>query len=193
MPLRAGYYLRLYTGRKANSKMFTVRARQQHLLSLFKQKQLEAASDVTGTRLAALDAYLTKNLPRIPQSTSPDNVELEIAHHYSAVLSGQPLDLGTIPGDKEAKLKMHIKTVRGASIAIDGLEQGMDVSEDRLVDLEDVIMPWLDQKFGASVGEKSIFLELTKNFEKRFEQDMKNLNCLAPDIVTRVSDYAVQM
>lgn len=170
-----------------------VRARQQHLLSIFKQKRLEAASDITRTRLAALDAYLTKNLPRIPQSTSPDNVESEIKKHYSAVLSGQPLDPGTLPGDREAKVKMHIKTARGASIAIDALEQGRDVSEDRLVDLDDVIMPWLDEKFGASVAEKSIFLELTKNFEERFEQDMKDLNCLAPDIVTRVSDYAAQM
>lgn len=193
MPLRAASLLRLYRERKADSKMFIVRARQQHLLSLFKQKRLEAASDITGTRLAALEAYLTKNLPRIPQSTSPDNVESEIANHYSAVLSGHPLDSGTIPGDKEAKIKMHIKTVRGASIAIVGLEQGKKVSEDRLADLEDVIMPWLDQRFGASVAEKSIFLELTKNFEKRFEEDMENLNCLAPDIVTRVSDYAVQM
>lgn len=88
---------------------------------------------------------------------------------------------------------MHIKTVRGASTAIVGLEQGQEVSEDRLADLEDVTMPWLDQKFGASVAEISIFLELTKNFEERFEEDMKNLNCLAPDIVTRVSDYATQM
>lgn len=180
-------------GRKLILKIFAVRARQQHLLALFKQKRLEAASDITGTRHAALEAYLIKNLPRIPQSTSPGNVESEIATYYSAVLSGHPLDPGTIPGDKEAKVKMHIKTVRGASIAIVGLEQGQDVSEDCLADLEDVIMPWLDQKFGDSVAEISIFLELTNNFEKRFEEDMKNLNCLAPDIVTRVSDYATQM
>ena len=88
---------------------------------------------------------------------------------------------------------MHIKTARGASIAIVGLDQGNHVSEEHLADLEDAIMPWLDQKFGASVAEKSIFLELTKTFEERFEQDMENLNCLAPDIVTRVSDYAAQM
>lgn len=170
-----------------------MRARQQYLLGLFKRKQLEDASDVTRTRLAALEAYLNKNLPRISQSTTPDGVESEIARCYSAVLSGQPLDPGTLPGDKEAKVKMHIKTARGASIAVGGLDQGKDVSEEHLADLEDVIMPWLDQKFGASVAEKSIFLDLTKNFEKRFEQDMENLNCLAPDIVTRVSDYAAQM
>lgn len=170
-----------------------MRARQQHLLGAFKQKRLEAASDITGTRLAALDAYLTKNLPRIPQNTSPDKVESEIAKHYSGVLSGQPLDAETIPGDGEAKVKMHIKTARGASIAIGALAQGKDVSEDLLADLDDVIMPFLDAKFGASVAEVSIFLELTKNFEERFEQDMKNLNCLAPDTVTRVSDYAAQM
>ena len=163
------------------------------MLGVFKQKRLEAASDVTGTRLAALKAYLTKNLPRISESTSPDNVESEIAKHYSTVLSGHPLDPGTLPGDREAKVKMHIKTARGASIAVGALEQGKDVSEDHLADLEDVLMPWLDEKFGPSVAEKSIFLELTKRFEERFEQDMKNLNCLAPDIVTRVSDYAAQM
>lgn len=170
-----------------------MRARQQHLLGLFRRRQLEAASDVTGTRLASLEAYLNKNLPRISKSTTPDAVESEIAKNYSGVLSGQPLDPGTLPGDKEAKVKMHIKTARGASIAIGGLDQGKDVSVEHLLDLDDVIMPWLDQKFGASVAEKSIFLELTKNFEERFEQDMENLNCLAPDIVTRVSDYAAQM
>ncbi len=109
------------------------------------------------------------------------------------MLSGHPLDPGTLPGDKEAKVKMHIKTARGASIAIGDLKQGNNVSEDRLADLEDVIMPWLDQKFGASVAENSIFLELTKRFEQRFVEDMKSLNCLAPEIVTRVSDYAAQM
>lgn len=170
-----------------------MRARQQYLLGLFRRRQLEAASDVTGTRLASLEAYLNKNLPRISQHTTPDAVESEIARNYLGVLSGQSLDPGTIPGDKEAKVKMHIKTARGASIAIGGLDQGKDVAEEHLVDLDDVIMPWLDQKFGASVAEKSIFLELTKNFEERFEQDMENLNCLAPDIVTRVSDYAAQM
>ena len=136
---------------------------------------------------------MIRNLPRVPQSTTPDNVESEIARHYSAVLSGHPLDPGTPPGDREAKVKMHIKTARGASIAIGGLDQGKDISEELLADLEDIIMPWLDQKFGASVAEKSIFLQLTKNFEERFEQDMENLNCLAPDIITRVSDYAAQM
>lgn len=160
---------------------------------MFKQKRLEASSDVNGIRISALSGYLTKNLPRVSQSTSSDDVESEISKHYSAVLSGHPLDPGTIPGDKEAKVKMHIKTARGASIAIVALEQGKDASEECLADLDDVIMPWLDQKFGASVAEKSIFLELTNKFEKRFEQDMKDLNCLAPDIVTRVSDYAAQM
>ena len=154
---------------------------------------MNAASDASGNRIAALEAYLSKNLPRISYGISAGNVESEIIKHYSAVLSGHPLDPGSVSGDKEAKLKMHIKTARGASIAIGCLEQGKNVSEDDLVDFEDVIMPWLDQKHGASVDENSIFLELTQNFERRFEQDMKNLNCLAPDIVTRVSDYAAQM
>ena len=183
----------LYQRRKADSEIPIVRARQQHLLRLYKEKRLEPTSDVAAVRQAALGAYLTKNLPRIPQSAPPSSIESEIAEQYSAVLSGQSLDPGALPGDREAKLKMHIKTVRGASVAIDGLERGKYVSEDCLADLEDVIMPWLDLNFGASVADKSIFLELTKNFEQRFEQDMKNLNCLAPDIVTRVSDYAPQM
>ena len=163
------------------------------MLGLFKQKRLEAASDVNGIRRAALNAYLAKNLPRVSQNLSPDKVETEIENHYSAVLSGHPLNPGTVPGDAEAKIKMHIKTSRGASIAVSGIEQAQDVPEEQLSDLEDVIMPWLDQKFGASVAENSIFLELTKNFETRFEEDMESLNCLAPDIVTRVSEYAAQM
>ena len=145
------------------------------------------------TRRTALKAYLAKNLPRISQNTPTDKIEDEIANQYATVLSGQALEPATVPGDREAKIKMHIKTSRGASIAISGLEQAQDVSEENLTDLDDVIMPWLDGQFGASVADKSIFLELTKNFEKRFEEDMESLNCLAPDIVTRVSEYATQM
>ena len=182
-----------YPARKADFETTIVRARQKYLLGEFKKGRLNAGSDVSGARLAALGAHLSKNLPRISYGVSAGNLESEIVKHYCAVLSGYPLDPGTLHGDKEAKLKMHIKTARGASIALGCLEHGKDVSEDYLLDLEDVIMPWLDQKYGASVAENSIFLELTKNFEQRFEQDMKNLNCLAPDIVTRVSDYAAQM
>ena len=193
MPLRDCLVTPPVPAGKADSERTIVRARQKYLLGEFKHGRLNAALDASGTRLSALEAYLSRNLPRISNGISVANVESEIVRHYSAVLSGGPLDPGTPPGDKEAKLKMHIKTARGASTALGCLEQGQNVSDDCLVDLEDVIMPWLDQKYGASVAENSIFLELTKNFEQRFEQDMKNLNCLAPDIVTRVSDYAAQM
>lgn len=145
-------------------------------------------------RLAALEAYIAKNLPKMPKETPPHEVPAEARKQYGAVLSGGPLEQG-VPGDKEAKIKMHIKTVSAASDAIVALSQLEEVTSGNQAGLDDILGPWLDGRLGSSIDGKdhSIFTKLTKKYENRFMEDVRALNCLDPDEVTRVTEYGPQI
>ena len=139
------------------------------------------------TELAALRDYLTKNLPRIPPDTPPEEVRSQVQIQYANVLDGRSLH-GGASGEREAKLKMHIKTVFAAS---DALMTGGN-SETAV---QDILLPYLDSKSGSSINasDHTIFTKLTKKFEDRFMDDVRALNCLDPEEITRVTEYGTQI
>lgn len=147
--------------------------------------------------ISALKAYLAKSLPRVDAETPADSLKEHIEHRYADVLKGQAADSQGVPGDREAKIKMHITTFLSASEAMRECDSGrLSKSSEKFQNqIQDVVMPYLDSLFGSTINanDHSIFTRLTQRYEARFMEDVRALNCLDPDEVTRVTEYGPQI
>lgn len=173
-----------------------VRGRQQHLLAQFLSKHANASDpEVLPTALAAYRAYLLKNLERIPPDESPESFEKAAQEAYTKTLDGGKPGGVSTSGDKEAKIKMHIKTMTAASNALTQLKESSISSTAFYTATRDTMLPYLDSLYGASIDahDHSIFTKLTTKFEGRFLEDVRALNCLDPDQITRVTEYGPQI
>lgn len=173
-----------------------LRGRQSYLLSNFQSENAQITDEVLGTTLKAFDAYIKKNLPLLSPGLKPEDFNKESAEKYSAVLQGKSLDGNGQPGDKEAKIKMHLKTAGNAVTAL--LAPSRSSGEDTAKfweGAEEVLLPYLDSLHGTSISSSDhhIFTALTKKYEDRFNADMESLNVLPPDVVTRVSEYVPEI
>lgn len=100
-----------------------LRARQQYLLARFKDEHGgETGSPVTGkvveTTLAAFNQYIQRNLSLLRRDTNPDAFLPNLSKAYPRILDGSTLNENEAPGEKEAKLKMYIKTATSAAKAL---------------------------------------------------------------------------
>ena len=165
-----------------------LRARQQHLLYKFNRTQKNDLS----TLKAALGSYVSKNLDALPEDANPAAVHTILSSAYADLL-----DRNTT-SDDEAKKKMHVKTALSAARAMTAIKSSTDAKVSTLEDsanLNDILMPYLDSQFGASVDMKdhSVFTKLTRYYEERFLKDMHSLNIQDPDDITRVTESGPQI
>ena len=175
-----------------------LRGRQQYLLAKFKQehdgpREGDIPSPVLASATTAFAAYIKKNLPLLPAETTPETLLSEVTKAYRHIIEPQSLPAGTAqpPSDADAKLNMHIRTVSTAAEAL----QAPNNLTVFYVKTEDILLPYLDSLHGSSIDSKdhSIFLHLTQKFEQRFFEDMRSLNVLEPDVITRVTEYIPQV
>jgi cysteinyl-tRNA synthetase len=148
------------------------------------------------TTIKAFDFYVKKNLPLLSPEVDIGSFNKESAEKYALVIQGKSLDGVSAPGDVEAKIKMHLKTASTAATAL--MAPSKTSPED--IELfyagaEDVLLPYLDSLYGSTVNgsDHAIFTRLTQKFEARFNEDMRNLNVLEPDKVTRVTEYGAEI
>lgn len=158
------------------------------------------------TTQLAYRTYITKNLRLIDPDTRPENFESEAQKKYGNILNGGALEGNKKPGDDEAKIKMHVKTVAKSVPTILHAEQIFkqepgDQSDERQVEsisneafyatTIDIIHFYLDMLGASTVPGDAyeIFTKVTKKYEERFFRDMRDLNVLDPDVITRVTEY----
>jgi cysteinyl-tRNA synthetase len=145
---------------------------------------------------SAYKAYLEKNLPLLDPELPPAKYEEQVEKIYAMVLNGGPLPGHEKPGDDEAKIKMHIKTVASAAKTIAEAESATKISSETFyTNAQDVFLPYLDELKGSSINgdNHSIFTKLTKKYEERFLRDVRDLNVLDPDELTRVTEYGAEI
>ncbi|XP_063688548.1 cysteine--tRNA ligase, cytoplasmic-like isoform X1 [Bolinopsis microptera] len=91
---------------------------------------------------------------------------------------------------EDPKLKMMQKVMDKLSPVL--AKPDADVGE--LLTLASMAMEtWLDTRLGADVTDHSIFAALTQHWETEFHKDLKELNVLPTDVLTRVTDYVPEI
>ncbi|XP_055855572.1 cysteine--tRNA ligase, cytoplasmic [Episyrphus balteatus] len=103
--------------------------------------------------------------------------------------------------DPDKKIMLD-KTLAKMNAAVEKLKQAVasgvvekieEAKLNYLTEAKDPIAEWMDKKEGDQVTENSIFEALPSYWEDEFHNDMKALNILPPDVLTRVSEYVPQI
>merc|ERR1711939_804994 len=168
-----------------------LRGRQRHLYDEYKKNHRYIDDKVRQDVRQAWHYYIQKNLKRIGPKTllTPETFDGVVGHFYGDVLAGGSLEPGTKPGDKEAKVKMHINTARSTAKAL--LQDPKMLTPHEFYNrVNDPMCLVLDDQFGKSIqgDDYAVFTKLTKEYENRFFQDMHDLNVLDPDDLVRVTE-----
>jgi cysteinyl-tRNA synthetase len=167
-----------------------------HYLGTRLQKEIEsmektkAVTEAISIGRAAIKHYLSTHLPLLPSDIALEAYSVEAKRQYHDVLNGEQTD-------QTAKLEMHMKNCQSAIDALVALESVSDGTalSDFLHKAKDVLHPYLDYLYGTTIDSQDhdIFTGIAKKYEKLYFDDMRALNVLDPDVITRATEFIPQM
>jgi cysteinyl-tRNA synthetase len=152
---------------------------------------------VVQTARLAFSTYVAKKLPLLNDDIAPSDFQKAAEEVYASVIDGGALDRSKKPGPDEALINMHIKSGSAAAqaivVATRKINGGLESIPGRefYKACEDVLLLYFDSLYGSTISgdDHSIFGKLTKRYEARVMEDMRSLNVLDPDELTRVTEY----
>jgi len=168
-------------------------ARQQYFLTQYIERHNSIDEKVLEETNVAFQSYVLNNLSLLSEDLAAGHFAQQVQEKYGHVLAGKSLaNDGTAPGDQEAKVKMHLRTASSAAEAMSN--PGSDVSA-FYAKASGVLLPYLDSQYKTTIDGRNhaIFTKLTKEYEARFFEDMRNLNVQYPDKLTRVTEYGQEI
>lgn len=140
------------------------RARRNHLLEKYNEENNSPEKIIEDVN-AALEPYVEK----METSTDEDKKNM-----YSRIIE---------------KVKSSMLRLKDLKVSNSSFESIKPALEELLKDASDPLSTWLDLQFGSNVTEQRIFAKLTQHWENEFHKDMKALNILPADCVTRITQY----
>ncbi|KAF3919080.1 hypothetical protein ABW21_db0204248 [Orbilia brochopaga] len=169
-----------------------IRARQSHLFGIYQKEHPAIEEKVIEEVTAAWQKYLNKNFPDSP--AIPTTFAAWATDIYPNLISpeGKALEVEPAEGltgeelEKEAKVRMHLKTLLTAASS---LVSPPCTADDFYISVKDILSPYLDSLHGASITDPKIFRETAAYWERHFNEDMGKLNVLPPTVTTRVSEF----
>ncbi|EGX51545.1 hypothetical protein AOL_s00054g244 [Orbilia oligospora ATCC 24927] len=169
-----------------------LRARQSHLFGIYQKEHPSIDPEVLEEVTKAWQKYLLKNFPE--SEATPSTFVAWASTTYPKLIAADGTiisndSLEELSGDdleKEAKVKMHLKTLYTASAS---LTSPAATPELFYTAVRDILAPYLDSLHGASVTDPKVFRETAAYWERHFNEDMARLNVLPPTVTTRVSEF----
>jgi cysteinyl-tRNA synthetase len=156
-------------------------------------KDYPRPAEALETSHTAFAEYVSSKLPRLPRDLKPEQWEIESTKAYGHILDGGTRTNEGAPGNVEAKIKMHLSTLKSASEALSTISKDANAMPPEIFygKVGDVLLPYLDSKYGGDIkrDDYGIFTKLTRHWEHHFKEDIRTLNCLPPTILTRVTEY----
>lgn len=166
-----------------------IRARQDHLFQEFvreneSQEPLKQNDAIVTKCQEALFAYINKNMAE----TLNVGVEINKIDMFEEAVSKINFEEAKA---KDPKFPMHLTSTQNA---VKALREPSSVSRQQFFDLvKDVLVPVLDKELGSTINDPEIFRKLPAFWEKKYNDDMAELNVLPPDVTTRVSEYVPEI
>ncbi|KAK8869958.1 cysteine-tRNA ligase [Kwoniella newhampshirensis] len=161
--------------------------------------QLLSSTQEAFTRF--LNLKLIKSLPSpVEAPSSPNATSFD---HFETILTRDKSDATWAKSarDKDEKFGLYLTSLSKARDAYRIAEQRLETAEvggDGVRDLvegaSDVLGPYLGDTLGDTISDPiSVSRQLASHWEAKFFEDMGRLHILAPDTITRVSEYVPEI